>query len=211
MSAYLFQHMSRAKSSSPLKGVKFLNRPTPITASGKESKNWLRTKAMSITSVNNRNLQGAKGIKSINRIGPHNLGQMVMFFYDAKHKDTLPFYDKFPVIFIVEAYKDGFLGINLHYLPPFWRSRLMDGIYSIINNSKNNEHTKTRLTYQLLAASARTRMFGPCVKRYLYSQVRSRLTVIDPDEWDYAAFLPTARFTTDISKVYKDSVSKLKP
>ena len=44
-------------------------------------------------------------------------GEMYMFYYDAKHKDTLPYWDRFPLVFPFSKVKDGFLGLNLHYLP----------------------------------------------------------------------------------------------
>ena len=44
-------------------------------------------------------------------------GRLNMFFYDPKFKKTLPYYDTFPLVLPLEPYSDGFLGINLHYLP----------------------------------------------------------------------------------------------
>ena len=54
------------------------------------------------------------------------LGNMYLFAYDPKHKETLPYYDRFPLIFPINKAKGGFLGINLHYLPPPFRAKLMD-------------------------------------------------------------------------------------
>ena len=45
------------------------------------------------------------------------IGKMYHFFYDPKHKKTLPYYDRFPLIFPFKSVRGGFLGINLHYLP----------------------------------------------------------------------------------------------
>ena len=44
-------------------------------------------------------------------------GRLNMFFYDPKLKKKLPYYDRFPLVLPLENYNDGFLGINLHYLP----------------------------------------------------------------------------------------------
>ena len=41
-------------------------------------------------------------------------GKLNMFFYDPKHKKTLPYYDTFPLVLPLETYNDGFLGLNLH-------------------------------------------------------------------------------------------------
>jgi len=53
-------------------------------------------------------------------------GNLNMFFYDPKFKKTLPYYDRFPLVLPLERYSDGFLGINLHYLPIPLRIRLLD-------------------------------------------------------------------------------------
>ena len=44
------------------------------------------------------------------------IGRMYFFWYDPKLKDVLPVYDRFPMVFPIERYSDGFLGLNLHYL-----------------------------------------------------------------------------------------------
>ena len=49
-----------------------------------------------------------------------------MFFYDPKFKKTLPYYDTFPLVLPLETYNDGFLGINMHYLPIPLRVNLLD-------------------------------------------------------------------------------------
>jgi hypothetical protein len=47
----------------------------------------------------------------------------------------LPYWDRLPLIFPIEIYPDGFLGINLHYLPPMYRAKLMDALYGILTGS----------------------------------------------------------------------------
>ena len=44
-------------------------------------------------------------------------GKLNMFIYDPKWKKKLPYYDTFPLVLPLETYPDGFLGINMHYLP----------------------------------------------------------------------------------------------
>ena len=50
--------------------------------------------------------------------GRRIIGSMQMFFYDPKHKETLPYYDKVSFVNYIKTRKGGFLGLNLHYLPP---------------------------------------------------------------------------------------------
>jgi len=123
-----------------------------------------------------------------------NPGDMYMFFYDPKHKETLPYYDRFPVIFPVSMTKDGFIGINLHYISPALRAKLMDALYTLSTDKKYNEATKLMISYQILNASTKFKQFKPCVKRYIHSHVKSKFLKVDASEWDIALFLPTERF-----------------
>ena len=69
-------------------------------------------------------------------------GRLNMFFYDPKFKKTLPYYDTFPLVLPLEPYSDGFLGINLHYLPMKLRLQLLDRLVDYSNNTKFDESTK---------------------------------------------------------------------
>jgi hypothetical protein len=53
---------------------------------------------------------------------------------------------------------------------------------------------KIQLSYQLLRSAAQFKYFKPCIKRYLYSQFRSKFVYVDPDTWDIALFLPIEQF-----------------
>jgi hypothetical protein len=122
------------------------------------------------------------------------LGHMYMFLYDPKHKDTLPYYDRFPLIFPINRAKGGFLGINMHYLPLQLRAKLMDALYDNVTNDRFDETTRLRASYNTLSAASKFKEFKPTVKHYLSNHVRSRLVYVNPTEWDIALFLPTARF-----------------
>jgi hypothetical protein len=122
-------------------------------------------------------------------------GRMYMFLYDPKHKSTLPYYDKFPLIFPFRKVPGGFYGINMHYLPPVLRARLMDALYGLqVNKKSNDETTRLRLSYAILAKAAKYRWFKPCVKRYLNKHMRSPLVYVPPTEWNMTLFLPNEQF-----------------
>lgn len=137
-------------------------------------------------------------------------GKMLMYQYDAKHKDTLPYWDMFPVMFPLELYNDSFLGLNLHYLPPIYRVRLFDALFETANNNKFDKTTKLRINYSILKNASNMRYFKPCIKKYLYSHVKSNLIEIPIDEWAYVSFLPIARFKgASQRKVWDESVRKI--
>ena len=134
------------------------------------------------------------------------IGRMYHFMYAQKHAKTLPYYDKFPLIFMVAPAPGGFHGINLHYLPPKLRAMLMDSLYDITNNTKYDESTKLKLSYDVLNSASKYRFFKPTFKHYLSSQVRSKFIEINSTEWDTALFLPTERFEkAKKTKVWSDS------
>ena len=122
------------------------------------------------------------------------IGRMYFFNYDPKLKRELPYYDRFPLIFMVGPAEGGFYGINLHYLPPVLRARLMDALYNTMNNQKYDETTRLRISYNILQRTSRLRGFKPCFKHYLDTKVQGRFLEVKPTEWDIALFLPVERF-----------------
>jgi hypothetical protein len=161
-----------------------------VAGKSDEAIKWYRNTAKQFTSVSkDRLLREKSQIRT--SIQP---GSMYMFAYDAKHKDTLPYYDAFPIIFPVRLLDDGFLGLNFHYLPPNLRAMLMDSLYTLNTDPKLTDKAKIQLSYQLLRSASQFKYFQPCLKRYLYSQFRSKFIYVDPDTWDIALFLPTENF-----------------
>ena len=134
------------------------------------------------------------------------IGRMYFYYYDPKTKDSLPYYDKFPLVIPIEQYRDGFLGLNLHYIHPKQRILLLDTLSEYANNSKYDASTKLRLSYDLLRRTGAAYQATPCIKRYLFAHVESRFLEITADEWDIAALLPLENFQkASPSKVYSDS------
>jgi hypothetical protein len=171
-----------------------------------DARDWLQSKTSTINT--SRELSKLKD-RYRNQI---QIGRMYLFHYDAKHKRDLPYYDMFPLIFPFQKAPGGFYGINLHYLPYNYRALLMDGLYSlVVNESKNDETTRLRLSYQVLMSMSKLRYFKPCVKHYLNSNIRSKFVYITPEEWNIALFLPLQKFNKgNIQQVYKDSVDTIR-
>jgi hypothetical protein len=156
-------------------------------------------------------LQKVDPFESVSMITPDSIGKMFCFSYDPKTKDKLPYYDKFPLIFPINFYSDGFLGINLHYLPPMLRAKLMDALYDIAVEDKYNNSKKLKISYDLLNSSSKYKYFRPCVKRYLSSHVRSKFVAIDYENWDMVLMLPMQRFEkASDQKVWKDSIDSVR-
>ncbi len=129
-------------------------------------------------------------------------GKMLMYWYkDPVTKKKLPYYDQFPVIFLIGPAKPGkngagFYGLNMHYLPPFLRAKLFDALWNTKGFLKNQGEPDQRIlmTYaKLMNNVSQLKAFKPCFKHYLYSQVK-QLVVVPPTEWDKVLFLPLAQW-----------------
>ena len=134
-------------------------------------------------------------------------GRLNMFFYDPKHKKTLPYYDTFPLVLPLEFYSDGFLGINFHYLPIPLRIKLLDGLVDYSNNNNFDESTRLVVDYSKLKS---LNIIKPTLHRYLAGQTKSQFRRIDADEFTVAALLPVQRFKkASAAEVWKDSRSMI--
>ena len=172
-----------------------------IQARTKESMKWFRTRVSQIKRVNSKEIQQEARQKS-----RHLFGEIYMMFYDPKHKKTLPYYDRFPLVIPFQKAKGGFLGLNLHYLPHGLRAKFLDQLYDTTTNDKYDNTTRFRLTYDILQKVSSNNAFEPCVKHYLSSHIRSKLGVVDAADWEIAIFLPTEQFKkASVAKVYTDS------
>jgi hypothetical protein len=119
-----------------------------------------------------------------------------MFHYLPKNRTKLKYYDSFPLVFPIKIIDDGFLGLNLHYLPLDLRANFMDSLYILLNSS-NMESDNTRLiklSYEKLESQRRFVGAYPCIKKYFHRRIRSRVAYIPPSEWELALFLPTQSF-----------------
>lgn len=129
-------------------------------------------------------------------------GKMFFFEYDAKYKDTLPYWDRFPLTIFFDFSPPHIIGLNLHYLTPYMRAQLMDKLNQYRNKKENDSDTFLRLNWKQLSKIPEVK---PAVKKYIISRVKMAVQV-PADEWDVAIFMPVARFQKATEKeVYRDS------
>ena len=138
------------------------------------------------------------------------LGGLYFFYYNPKTKDELPYYDMFPLVMPIEKYSDGFLGLNLHYLPVPYRIRLMRKLLPLAMYD-GDDIRRIRITYDILDASRRYREFRPCIKKYLLSNIKSKIVKVESEEWDTALFIPVHQFKkAQPQTVWKESVEEIR-
>jgi hypothetical protein len=133
-------------------------------------------------------------------------GEMYMFFYAAKHRDTLPYWDKFPMIFPFQTTKNGFYGLNMHYLPYQLRIQLLDRLMAFKTNSTMDENTKIRYSWATISSMSKYAAAKPCVKQYLNGYVKSVFKKVDAEDWATALLLPVESFVgASKQQVWQDS------
>ena len=104
------------------------------------------------------------------------IGHLYLFEYKASSKT--PFYDTFPLVYVIDRKADHFIGANLHYMGPKAR-------YTVIDNLIKKDFLKVPPN---------------CLHKYLSSNVSGRYLDLGKDEWDTAIFLPIENFIFTKSK-----------
>ena len=100
-------------------------------------------------------------------------GHMYMFEYKAKMKH-LPYFDKFPLVYVLKASRSEFWGLNLHYLKP-----------------------KKRIQATKKLMQGRIDFPKKCFHKYLQPHVEGLLLDLAASEWDTAILLPTEDFVKE--------------
>lgn len=147
-------------------------------------------------------------------------GEMNMFVYDAKHKKTLPYYDRFPLVIPIldQSFNYNplreFMGINFHYLPIPFRLKLINDLVNIyvkgteiddMGRESFTENTKIVIT-NFARLLSKVKATKPCVKHYLNSNIRSNIRRVKATEFVIASLLPVESFVQQNSEMSPTSV-----
>ena len=127
----------------------------------------------------------------VTRIMP---GHLYMFVYDPKTKAELPYYDRFPLVFPFRKTPDGFIGLNMHYLPYPLRINLLDNLLTYASNQRFDETTRLKYSWALIDGMSKYAAAKPCVKQYLVGHVRTQFRQVESSNWATAMLLPVERF-----------------
>ena len=101
-------------------------------------------------------------------------GKIYFYQYEAI-TERLPYYDKYPLTYVIRIEGDGVLGCHLHYVRLTQRDELAK---SLLNNSAQGAVSVPRRT----------------LHKYLYTGVKDIIFPIPEDEWSDVAQLPTEEF-----------------
>ena len=97
-------------------------------------------------------------------------GHMYLFEYKAQSK-YLPYWDKFPLVYVIKSDPKEFFGANLHYMTP--KKRIL-AIRDLMNGRIN--------------------LPKACFHKYLKSNIDGLLLDLSSEEWDTAILLPVEDF-----------------
>lgn len=168
------------------------------------SSQWYQNQVRKLGVINTNKL--LKEGTLVNRVLP---GEMYMFFYDPKTKEKLPYYDRFPLVLPFRRIENGFVGLNLHYLPYMIRFRILGYLSDFTNNEKMDETTRVRLSWNLLEGSSKLAPVKACVRKYLLDHVESRFLKIPFPDWVIASQLPVENFEkAEKATIWRDSRKK---
>lgn len=171
-----------------------------------KSKTWFQQQALLLSKakINNKRLFSEERITT--RIMP---GKLYMFYYDPKNKQTLPYYDQFPLVFPYQKTENGFMGLNMHYLPHFHRVQLMSRLMQFASNKNLDATTKLKYSWQIIGGLARFKLAEACIKHYLNDHVESMFIEVPATDWHTAMMLPVERFVgSNKNTVWGDSIKR---
>ena len=162
-------------------------RITARTGGEKKSLSWYRSAVRAEASSYKKNFDkyilneksdrvGAVEEQDANQLRRYAVqGHLYMFEYKAKMRH-LPYYDRFPLVYVLKATRSEFIGLNLHYLSP-----------------------KKRIICTKKLMQGRIDIPKRCFHKYLQAHVDGLMLDLASSEWDTAILLPTEDFVKDIN------------
>lgn len=160
----------------------------------RRSKKWFdeRMKYLSTKKITpNRLMVAEEGEKLTFDLMP---GKLYSYYYMPKGYETLPYYDTFPMVFPYDRDSKTFIGLNMHYLDYQMRFELFRALMKTSTTHRLNESTRLKYDWDLIKNVAKMQPAKHCIKRYLFSHVKSPFLEFSPDEWPTALTLPVERF-----------------
>lgn len=136
------------------------------------------------------------------------IGQVLLFKYRASEKTK--FYDQFPLVIVLGFDKGNIQGLNLHYVPPIDRIKLILMMNSLLFNEKEKDIQKIRVKIlSLINKKIFAKYIGSVVNTYSVKNIQGKPKITSPKEWSYFAFLPVFKGMSP-SKVYAEVRQEVK-
>ena len=141
-----------------------------------------------------------------------NYGMMNLFWYKPLNAKRLKYYDLYPLVIPFKKHRNGFTGLNFHYLSVPMRMNLLERL-SAFEDSGTLYSLDVDDIDQLLAFEW-TEVKGmkgikPIVRRYLANYVYSNFLKIGLEDMVVASLLPVERFYT--GDLWNDRMDRVNP
>lgn len=123
------------------------------------------------------------------------IGKMYFFEYVPKYSgigtdivpsELLPVWDRYPLVLPFSIVPNGFVGINLHYLPIKYRAILLDQL----TNTAIIPQNRLKVSWRILQQFSRLRISEFAVHRYLLNHITSPFRLVKIDDYANAIMLP---------------------
>ena len=141
-----------------------------------------------------------------------NYGMMNLFWYKPLNAKRLKYYDLYPLVIPFKKHRNGFTGLNFHYLSVPMRMNLLERL-SAFEDSGTLYSLDVNDIDQLLAFEwmevKGMKGIKPIVRRYLANYVYSNFLKVGLEDMVVASLLPVERFYT--GDLWIDRMDRLNP
>lgn len=119
------------------------------------------------------------------------IGKMYTFAYEPIGSERLPYWDRFPLVIIIEIRKDTVVGINVHYIPMKDRVKIFK---ILLGNASTTGLSQKSKINDALNGIKKIKNHEYMIKQYHHHGLRSNIFEIPGNEWGQAVTLPYANW-----------------
>lgn len=119
------------------------------------------------------------------------VGKMYTFAYEPIGADTLPYWDRFPLVIVLEIRKNTIVGLNVHYIPMKDRIKIFKKLMTSASTTGMSARSKLNNAFNDIKRLPR---YNYMIKQYHAAGVKSKIYEIPGQEWGHAITLPYANF-----------------
>lgn len=147
-----------------------------------------------------------KRMKTHRALAKSYTGQILHYVYNPKYKDSLPFWDQYPTIIVLNQNSRYVLGLNIHFVPTAIRKKIIH--FLLKKNVHNIKKGKPiQASYLLFKSLLRKLNATICIRKYI--KIRMSNNCVVPTS--YESYIDSA-IKLNTKKIYgmsQDAIYKL--
>lgn len=126
-------------------------------------------------------------------------GKIYAYIYDAKYKDTLPYWDKYPLIIFLgfgksKAGNELMYGLNLHYIAPKARQQFLEDLLKQYASTKTlTNSTKLNIDWSKVRGFSGAQKM---IKAYLPNHIKGTIVEVKTSDWANVVLMPLQKFVS---------------